>query len=110
MRCRLHQGTVVMGLTLLQAVAAADVRPNVVIIMTDDQGFGDLGVQGHPILETPRIDALAVDEPSIDPAAGDREYHGGRRLPRFAGHFTYFTRFPRLGRRAGEARQNLSRN
>ena len=66
MRCRLHFVTVVLGLTLLQAAAAADVRPNVVIIMTDDQGFGDLGVQGHPILETPRIDALAAESATLE--------------------------------------------
>src|SRR6478672_9008071 len=34
-------------------------RPNIVLIMTDDQGFADLGVQGNPIIRTPNIDALA---------------------------------------------------
>ncbi len=34
-------------------------RPNVVLIMTDDQGIGDLGVMHNPIIETPNIDALA---------------------------------------------------
>jgi len=34
-------------------------RPNVVLIMTDDQGYGDLGVQGNPIIRTPNIDAMA---------------------------------------------------
>jgi len=34
-------------------------RPNVVLIMTDDQGYGDLGVHGNPKLETPNIDRLA---------------------------------------------------
>ena len=46
--------------------AVADDRPNVVIIMTDDQGFGDLGVQGHPTLETPRIDALAAESAVLE--------------------------------------------
>jgi len=35
-------------------------RPNVVLIMTDDQGYGDLGVHGNPIIRTPHIDALAA--------------------------------------------------
>lgn len=34
-------------------------RPNVVLVMTDDQGYGDLGVHGHPVLRTPNIDAFA---------------------------------------------------
>jgi arylsulfatase A-like enzyme len=34
-------------------------RPNVVLIMTDDQGYGDLGVHGNPALQTPHIDRLA---------------------------------------------------
>jgi len=35
--------------------------PNFVIIFTDDQGYGDLGVQGHPTLRTPRIDRMAAE-------------------------------------------------
>lgn len=36
-------------------------RPNVIVIMTDDQGFGDLGSAGNPVLETPAIDRLAAE-------------------------------------------------
>lgn len=34
-------------------------RPNVVLIMSDDQGYGDLGVHGNRMIRTPRLDALA---------------------------------------------------
>ncbi len=34
-------------------------RPNVIIILTDDQGWGDLSVTGNPFVQTPRIDQLA---------------------------------------------------
>lgn len=34
-------------------------KPNIVIIMTDDQGYGDLGCMGSPDLVTPHLDALA---------------------------------------------------
>lgn len=61
--------TVLLLLALLvngSATASTDRdRPNVVIIMTDDQGFGDLGVQGHPVLQTPRIDALAAESGTV---------------------------------------------
>jgi arylsulfatase A-like enzyme len=40
-------------------VAAAEARPNVVIILADDQGWGDLSVHGNKNLQTPHIDALA---------------------------------------------------
>ncbi|MEX0938080.1 MAG: arylsulfatase [Pirellulales bacterium] len=39
--------------------AAAQSRPNVVLIMTDDQGWGDLGMNGNDKIRTPRLDGLA---------------------------------------------------
>ncbi|WP_313666581.1 sulfatase-like hydrolase/transferase, partial [Atlantibacter hermannii] len=36
-------------------------QPNVVIILADDLGYGDLGVYGHPIVKTPNIDKLAKE-------------------------------------------------
>jgi arylsulfatase A len=34
-------------------------RPNVIVFLTDDQGYGDLGVFGNEQLQTPHIDRLA---------------------------------------------------
>ncbi|MCA9231593.1 MAG: arylsulfatase [Planctomycetales bacterium] len=45
--------------------AAAGDRPNVVLIMTDDQGYGDFGVHGNPIFETPHLDAMASRSASM---------------------------------------------
>ncbi|MCH2161133.1 MAG: arylsulfatase [Phycisphaerales bacterium] len=33
--------------------------PSVVLVMTDDQGYGDLSCHGNPVLQTPNLDALA---------------------------------------------------
>jgi arylsulfatase A-like enzyme len=34
-------------------------RPNIVLVMADDQGWGDTGYNGHPELKTPQLDELA---------------------------------------------------
>lgn len=36
-------------------------NPNVIIILTDDQGYGDLSCQGSPSIKTPNIDMLAAE-------------------------------------------------
>jgi arylsulfatase A-like enzyme len=33
-------------------------KPNVILIMTDDQGYGDLSCHGNPVLKTPHLDRL----------------------------------------------------
>ena len=37
------------------------VRPNILIIFTDDQGYGDMGCYGNKKNKTPRIDRLAKE-------------------------------------------------
>lgn len=46
-------------LLLLLAFASQEKRPNVLLIMTDDQGYGDLGCHGNAQIRTPNLDALA---------------------------------------------------
>src|SRR2546427_9301827 len=48
-------------LVLAAAATAADRPPNVVVILADDQGWGDLSVNGNSNLSTPNIDSLAKD-------------------------------------------------
>ena len=36
-------------------------RPNIVVLLCDDLGYGDLGCFGHPRIKTPEIDRLASE-------------------------------------------------
>lgn len=39
--------------------AIAHSHPNILLILTDDQGFGDVSLHGNPVLKTPHIDRIA---------------------------------------------------
>jgi arylsulfatase A-like enzyme len=55
-------GAVVAGFlaaVILSATSIAAERPNVIVIMTDDQGTADLGAAGARDVETPHLDAIA---------------------------------------------------
>ena len=51
---------------LLAVGAWAAGRPNVIVIFTDDQGYGDLSCHGNPILETPNFDKLHSESVRFD--------------------------------------------
>lgn len=52
-------GGLVLALSQAASVRAAE-RPNVILVMADDQGWGDTGYNGHPQLKTPNLDAMAA--------------------------------------------------
>lgn len=45
---------------------AADTPPNIVLVMADDQGWGDMAYNGHPAVKTPNFDALAAEGVRFD--------------------------------------------
>lgn len=47
--------------TTTEAAAEEAPRPNILFILFDDLGYGQLGVTGHPTIRTPNIDRLAQD-------------------------------------------------
>lgn len=42
-----------------QSVAQNQSKPNIILCMADDQGWGDMGYNGHPVLKTPNFDNMA---------------------------------------------------
>ena len=54
-----HLLAIVSAVLLASSLPAA--QPNIVFILADDMGYGDLGCYGHPVAKTPVIDQLARD-------------------------------------------------
>ena len=41
-------------------------RPNVIMLVTDDQGYGDVACHGNPVLKTPHLDRMAGESVQLD--------------------------------------------
>ena len=50
---------VILNLSFEAQNAYAQKRPNILLIMTDDQGVGDIGLHNNDVLKTPNMDAIA---------------------------------------------------
>ncbi|MEM7121363.1 MAG: sulfatase-like hydrolase/transferase [Pseudomonadota bacterium] len=55
-------------LTCMTAPIANDLgeRPNIIVLLSDDQGWGDVGYNGHPVLHTPNLDDMASEGVRFD--------------------------------------------
>ena len=76
-----------LSLLLLASGLLGAAAPNIVFVITDDQGYGDLGYTGNPIIKTPEIDKLASE------STGLSDYHVGptcspTRCSLLTGHWT----------------------
>jgi arylsulfatase A-like enzyme len=48
-------------LAVCDAETVAAKRPNVIFILTDDQGYGDIAAHGNPVIRTPQLDQLHAE-------------------------------------------------
>jgi hypothetical protein len=58
--------TVFFSLLTMLVNVSGSARPNVVLILTDDQGYSDVGFNGNPIVHTSVLDAFAADAVVFD--------------------------------------------
>ncbi|MBL8218899.1 MAG: arylsulfatase, partial [Bryobacterales bacterium] len=53
-----RRGLLGVSASTFSAFSQSRTKPNVIILMTDDQGYGDLSCHGNPLLKTPAMDRL----------------------------------------------------
>ncbi len=92
-RTRVAVGILFLSSLISTSLPAADTRPNIVIVLADDQGWGDLSVHGNQNLSTPNVDSLARDGARFDSffvspvcAPTRAEFLTGRYFPRGGVH------------------------
>lgn|GEM_PF-7089699 len=59
------------GISVTDASAAG--KPNIILCMADDQGWGDMAYNDHPVLKTPRLRPLLLRHAGVLPDSRERD-------------------------------------
>lgn len=63
---RMINTALTVAASVMTLTASGQSRPNVVVVITDDQGYGDLGCNGNTAIHTPNIDRLRSQSIQLD--------------------------------------------
>ena len=74
---------------LLAGVAAADERPNILLILTDDLGYADVGFNGGSDVRTPNLDELAANGTTFSQAYVPHPFCGPSRAGLMTGRYPH---------------------
>ena len=58
-RCSVYLLSLIVGCLSLSCTKEP-ARPNIILIMADDLGWGDVGFNGNDVIQTPHLDSLAA--------------------------------------------------
>lgn len=83
-------GTVALKFAAGNAVAQqASAKPNILFILADDLGYGDLSCYGHPSIKTPRLDSLAAKGVRFRQAYANSAVRSATRTALITGRYQY---------------------
>ena len=75
--------------TFAHTALAVDPRPNVIIILADDMGYGELGCFGHPSFKTPNLDKMAAEGAKLTQFNCPMPYCAPTRASLLTGRYPY---------------------
>ncbi len=79
----------ILSIMLLMGTTALAEQPNIVLILTDDQGYADVGFNGSTDILTPRLDALAEAGTRFSSAYVVHPFCGPSRMALMAGRYPH---------------------
>lgn len=66
MKMMMEKHKIVLLVSFLCTMVCFGGKPNIILVMTDDQGYADISAHGHPLLKTPNLDKLRSQSLSFD--------------------------------------------
>tara|TARA_B100000497_G_C7310398_1_gene209024 strand:- start:233 stop:505 length:273 start_codon:yes stop_codon:yes gene_type:complete len=67
---------ILLGMLFAASAGFAEDKPNIIVVMPDDIGYGDIASLGNPVMQTPNLDSLKRKSLALYYCSGSR--HGQR--------------------------------